>query len=105
MNPKQLIKKARTFAEPYRVEKGKDFRLKDIDPGATGGLGAENKPRAKEALAKGIEILAELKRRGIALELAEPRSSVRDMLRAEGIEENLGLRVDRYTSLADAIAG
>jgi high affinity sulfate transporter 1 len=47
----------------------------------------------------------ELKRRGITLELAEPRSSVRDMLRTEGIEEKLGRRVDRFTSLADAIAG
>jgi high affinity sulfate transporter 1 len=47
----------------------------------------------------------ELKRRGITLELAEPRSSVRDMLRTEGIEETLGRRVDRFTSLADAIAG
>lgn len=47
----------------------------------------------------------ELKKRGIVLELAEPRSSVRDMLRTEGIEEKLGRRVDRFTSLADAIAG
>lgn len=45
----------------------------------------------------------ELDRRGITLELAEPRSSVRDMLRSEGIEEKLGRRVDRFTSLADAI--
>lgn len=45
----------------------------------------------------------ELDRRGISLELAEPRSSVRDMLRSEGIEEKLGRRVDRFTSLADAI--
>lgn len=39
------------------------------------------------------------------LPLAEPRSSVRDMLRAEGIEEKIGRRVDRFTSLADAISG
>lgn len=45
----------------------------------------------------------ELDRRGISLELAEPRSTVRDMLRSEGIEEKLGRRVDRFTSLADAI--
>lgn len=45
----------------------------------------------------------ELDRRGITLELAEPRSSVRDMLRSEGIEKKLGRRVDRFTSLADAI--
>lgn len=60
MNPKQLIKRARTFADPYRIEKGTGFRLKDIDPGDTGGLDDEAKPRAKEALAMGIEILSEL---------------------------------------------
>lgn len=60
MNPKQLIKTARTFADPYRVTKGKNFRLKAIDPGDTGELDDGDKPRAKEALATGIEILAEL---------------------------------------------
>lgn len=60
MNPKKIIKTARTFADPYRVSKGKNFRLKDFDPGATGKLGAEDKPQAKLALEKGVEILAEL---------------------------------------------
>lgn len=60
MNPKQIIKTARTFADPYRVSKGKNFRLKAIDPGDTGALDDGDKPRAKEALATGIEILAEL---------------------------------------------
>jgi len=60
MNRKQLIKRARTLADPYRVTKGKHFHLKDIDSGDTGGLDAEDKPRAKEALAMGVEVLAEL---------------------------------------------
>jgi PPK2 family polyphosphate:nucleotide phosphotransferase len=60
MTSKQLVKRARTFALPYRVTKGSGFRLRDIDPGDTGELVTEDKPRAKEALAKGIEILAEL---------------------------------------------
>ena len=55
---KKLIKVARRLAKPFRVTDG-NFRLKDIDPGDTLGL-PENKPRAKEALATGIEILAEL---------------------------------------------
>jgi SulP family sulfate permease len=44
----------------------------------------------------------ELARRGIAFRLVEARSSVRDMLRIEGVEEKVG-RVDRFTSLGEAI--
>jgi len=57
---KALLKKARSFAKPFRVTDGKDFRLKDIDPGDTLDLGSEDKPRAKEALVMGVEALAEL---------------------------------------------
>jgi len=60
MNRKQLTKRARTFADPYMVTKGKNFRLKDIDPGDIGELDDEDKPRAKEALQLGIEVLADL---------------------------------------------
>jgi hypothetical protein len=34
--------------------------------------------------------------------LVEARSTVRDMLRAEGVEEKVG-RIDRFTTLAHAI--
>ena len=60
MDTKQIIKRARGFAKPYRITDGKGFRLKDVDPGDTMQLGSEDKPRAKEALAIGIEALAEL---------------------------------------------
>ena len=56
---KTLIKKADKFAKPFRVTSDK-FRLKDFDPGETMGLTSEDKPRAKEALALGIDVLAEL---------------------------------------------
>ncbi len=56
---KKLIKNARKLAKPFRVTDGK-FRLKDIDPGDTLDLTSEDKPRAKEALAMGTEVLAEL---------------------------------------------
>lgn len=56
----QLIKKARKFCEPFRVTDGGKFRLKDVDPGDTLGFGAQDKPRAKEALAIGIEGLTKL---------------------------------------------
>jgi PPK2 family polyphosphate:nucleotide phosphotransferase len=57
---KELIQRARQFSDPYRISNGSRFRLKDIDPGDTLDLTSEDKPRAKEALAIGIETLAEL---------------------------------------------
>jgi PPK2 family polyphosphate:nucleotide phosphotransferase len=60
MKTRQLIKRAAAFAKPYRVTDGKKFRLKDYDPGDTMGLQSEDKPRAKEALQNGVQVLAEL---------------------------------------------
>ena len=56
---KNLIKKARKLAKPFRVT-DEQFRLKDIDPGDTLDFTSEDKPRAKEALAMGVDVLAEL---------------------------------------------
>ncbi|QPN56964.1 polyphosphate kinase 2 family protein [Synechococcus sp. CBW1107] len=55
---KELIKRAKEFAKPFRIEDGESFRLKDVDPGNTLDFGQEDKPRAKEALALGVELLA-----------------------------------------------
>jgi len=60
MNSNTLIKRARKFAAPFRVTNGDQFRLKDVDPGDTLHLDDEDKPRAKESLAGGIDVLAEL---------------------------------------------
>jgi PPK2 family polyphosphate:nucleotide phosphotransferase len=60
MKVKQLIKRARRVSKPFRVSDGKEFRLKDVDPGDTLDLTSEDKPRAKEALATGVEALAAL---------------------------------------------
>jgi sulfate permease, SulP family len=49
-----------------------------------------------------LALHAELAKRGIALGIVEARASVRDMLRAEGVEKKVG-RIDRFTTLADAI--
>jgi len=57
---KDVIREARKFAKQFRVSDGKKFRLDDFDPGETLGLGSEDKPRAKEALATGVAALAEL---------------------------------------------
>ena len=63
MTTKTLIKRAREFAKPFRITDGSKFRLKKVDPGDTLKLGAEDKPRAKEALALGVEVLADLQDR------------------------------------------
>ncbi len=63
MEIKEIIKSARKLAAPFQVTNGKDFRLKDFDPGDTLEFKDEDKPRAKEALAMGVEALAELQER------------------------------------------
>jgi PPK2 family polyphosphate:nucleotide phosphotransferase len=60
MKPKEIIKHARRFAHPFRVTDGAKFRLKDFDPGDMLGFSGDDKARAKEALAMGVEVLAEL---------------------------------------------
>ncbi len=60
---KVLIERACSFAEPFRVESGEGFRLRDIDPADTLHLGTEDKARAREALTMGIELLAEFQDR------------------------------------------
>ena len=57
-----LIENAKSFSKRYRVRNGEKFRLHDHKPGDTGGLSAEDKPRAKEILSEGIEGLANLQR-------------------------------------------
>jgi PPK2 family polyphosphate:nucleotide phosphotransferase len=54
----RLVKRARRLVRPYRIDKGKGFRLRDISPGDTLGYRAEDKPRAKEALQIGVQALA-----------------------------------------------
>ena len=60
MEMKELIKVARKISKPFRVTDGRSFRLKSVDPGDTLDLTSEDKPRAKEALAMGVEALAAL---------------------------------------------
>jgi len=57
---KEIFKKARKLIQPFRVTDGEGFRLKDIDPGDTLDLKSEDKPRAQEALATGVQTLASL---------------------------------------------
>src|SRR6516164_9620603 len=60
MKTKEIIERSQKFITPYRVTNGKKFRLKDFDPDDTGETTSEDKPRAKELLEQGVEVLAEL---------------------------------------------
>ena len=57
---KKAIKRAHDFSKPYRIDNGKGFRLKDVDPADTGHLDSEDKARGKDALAQGVQALAKL---------------------------------------------
>ena len=57
---KSELKLVRSFTAPFRVNRGKGFRLADYDPGDTLHLGSEDKPRARQALQKGVQYLAAL---------------------------------------------
>jgi PPK2 family polyphosphate:nucleotide phosphotransferase len=56
---KAQLKRIEQLIAPYRVTRGKNFRLKDVDPADTGELKSDDKAEAKEMLARGVEWLAE----------------------------------------------
>jgi PPK2 family polyphosphate:nucleotide phosphotransferase len=58
MLEKSIRKRISKLIDPYRVTRGRDFRLKDCDPGDTAGIGSERKDEAEEWLARGVEWLA-----------------------------------------------
>jgi PPK2 family polyphosphate:nucleotide phosphotransferase len=60
MKLQKVIKRARSFSEPFCITDGDRFRLKHVDPNDTLDLTSEDKPRAKETLAIGVEALCEL---------------------------------------------
>jgi PPK2 family polyphosphate:nucleotide phosphotransferase len=52
------MKKSKHLVKPFRIEQGKDFRLKDHDPEQTAGV--HSKAQAEKLLAEGIAKLADL---------------------------------------------
>jgi len=56
----EVIRRAKGFAEPFRVSDGTKFQLASVDPGNTLDLESKDKKRAKEALRVGVEALAQL---------------------------------------------
>ena len=63
MTKNDVEARSREFSHPFRIEDGKGFRLKDFQPNDTRHLDSDDKPKAKEALALGIDVLAELQER------------------------------------------
>jgi PPK2 family polyphosphate:nucleotide phosphotransferase len=55
-----MKKQAYKLLDRYRIEKGKRFRLKDVDPDDTYGLKSEFKDQAKALLQQGVQLLAEM---------------------------------------------
>ncbi len=60
---KKLNHKAKALVKRFRVTDGRKFRLKDWPPGDLAGFTSEDKPKAKQALANGITLLADLQDR------------------------------------------
>jgi PPK2 family polyphosphate:nucleotide phosphotransferase len=56
---KEIVRRCLDVISPFRIVKGKHFRLKDIDPGDTLDFTDKDKPRAEEALAAGVQAMAE----------------------------------------------
>jgi MFS superfamily sulfate permease-like transporter len=76
-------------------ESGKDVRLVVCDLSAS--------PNVDLAGGKMLRRLSdELGKRNVVLRLVEARSSVRDLLRADGLEEKVG-RIDRFSTVADVL--
>jgi PPK2 family polyphosphate:nucleotide phosphotransferase len=57
---KVKAKRVHEFIEPYVVESGEDFRLKDHDPADTHGLKSGDKPEAKRLTDEGVLLLSEM---------------------------------------------
>src|SRR5262245_60532282 len=58
MARKEIIDRINKYVDPFRITKGKGFRLKDFDPDDTCGLKMD-KSEAAELLQRGTEWLAE----------------------------------------------
>jgi PPK2 family polyphosphate:nucleotide phosphotransferase len=63
MKLKDIVKSAGELSKPFRVSDGDRFRLKNVDPDDTLHYKDKHKDDAEEALATGVEALAELQDR------------------------------------------
>jgi PPK2 family polyphosphate:nucleotide phosphotransferase len=58
MRQKEVLRRIQKYVHPYRITKGKGFRLEDFDPADTAGLQMD-KGEARELLQRGTSWLAE----------------------------------------------
>ena len=56
----EIVDRSRKLAKEYRVRDGEKFRLDDVDPGDTADLESDDKAAAREALQRGVDVLARL---------------------------------------------
>ncbi|MCP9787198.1 polyphosphate kinase 2 family protein [Cyanobium sp. N5-Cardenillas] len=59
MDKTEFLERARRFSQPFRIEDGNGFQLKDHDPDDTLDLDKKAKDRAQEALTMGVKMLAD----------------------------------------------
>jgi PPK2 family polyphosphate:nucleotide phosphotransferase len=57
-NFKKLVRETRKFLDPFRITKGRNFRLRDFNPGDTAHL--ESADEAEQMLAGGVRLLSEM---------------------------------------------
>jgi PPK2 family polyphosphate:nucleotide phosphotransferase len=60
MKLKKLVENARKLAKRYRISDDSKFRLRDFDPGDTANLDADDKEKARDVLAQGVQAMSVL---------------------------------------------
>jgi PPK2 family polyphosphate:nucleotide phosphotransferase len=63
LSDKEILRGARRLEKAFRVDDGDGFRLKDYDPGDTLHYTSADRPRSKQMLAAGVQVLAGLQDR------------------------------------------
>ncbi|HYP03161.1 MAG TPA: polyphosphate kinase 2 family protein, partial [Cyanobium sp.] len=63
LDQRQILQRAQCFCAPFRIDDGAAFRLKDVDPQDTLTLDPADKDRAKQVLAEGVNLMAQLQDR------------------------------------------
>ena len=63
LGQEEILERARGFCAPFRIDDGAAFRLKDVDPQDTLTLDPADKDRARQVLAEGVDLLAQLQDR------------------------------------------
>lgn len=63
MITQEQLERARHFADTFKVTEGKGFKLKDFDPDDTLKFEKEDKPRARELLQQGVDVLSDMQER------------------------------------------